>query len=891
MDAAAIGARLASSAVAPLIKKLFVQEGPGAGLVTKPVRLAGLVSFKGEKRTIGERDLHRITGELVQRALRSADPHDRPVASDEEEAVAIALARTLHSLGDLDMDDVQAVQLGHRALAQRLRSIDPHTTFHLSDDAARLHDALVEIACLHILHFFTQRSTFVASTLVRQSSQLTEAVTKVDLLLERNPSPFSEDTLFEARYADHIIDKHGTLTIYGIDLTNTPDQWPLDTAYLSLEAGVSEHGRHTPIRAEHALAGRDRVLLRGVAGSGKTTLVQWLAVTTARQDPAVLRAGGEPLAPLLGRVPFVLPLRTLTRLWHDLPTPGRFLAAIRSPLADAQPRGWTDRVLSAGRGLLLVDGIDEVPEKVRGQTRNWLRDLLGAYPGNLWLITSRPSAVRDKWLAPEGFSELSLAPMSRGDVTHFIRRWHTAARSDDATERELLDTYEQSLITAIRTKQDLARLATNPLMCGLICALHRDRRGYLPHARKELYDAALSMLLSRRDIERHMSATDGIELNEEPQTRLLQKLAYKFLLNGKSELERSHAERIIALALPSVPAAVNQGNAEEIFRHLLLRSGVLREPVPGIIDFVHRTFQDYLGAKAAVEEGDLGVLVLRAADSQWEDAIRMAIAHARPKERADLLGELIARGDTASTPRRRTQLHLLAMASLEHATELNPTIRAEVERRATALIPPKTLTEAAEVAQVGPVVLELLPGPEGLSPEAALLTVQTAVLIGGDAAIPVLARFVEHPDAEVRTRLATAWYRFDTEQYAEEVLARLDGDDVYVEVAGEKELQALRAFGGRARLRVGRDLGTAELVAGVVPDRLTHLWLRADHAVTWYWLAAFPRLHTLTLDLSAGTVDLSSLAAHPALRTVRVDKDQRLTGRASLMGHLDLVTT
>ncbi|MCE0447639.1 hypothetical protein LT493_36885 [Streptomyces tricolor] len=42
----------------------------------------------------------------------------------------------------------------------------------------------------------------------------------------------------------------------------------------------------------------------------------------------------------------------------------------------------------------------------------------------------------------------------------------------------------------------MARLATNPLMCGLICALHRERRGYLPTGRKELYDAALTMLLA-----------------------------------------------------------------------------------------------------------------------------------------------------------------------------------------------------------------------------------------------------------------------------------------------------------------------------------------------------------------------------------------------------------
>ncbi|MFF3541563.1 hypothetical protein ACFYXD_06840 [Streptomyces platensis] len=52
MEAAAIGARLASSVVAPLIKRLFVADGPGAGLVDRPLRFSNLVSFKGEKRAI-----------------------------------------------------------------------------------------------------------------------------------------------------------------------------------------------------------------------------------------------------------------------------------------------------------------------------------------------------------------------------------------------------------------------------------------------------------------------------------------------------------------------------------------------------------------------------------------------------------------------------------------------------------------------------------------------------------------------------------------------------------------------------------------------------------------------------------------------------------------------
>ena len=97
--------RLASSLVGPLLKKLFVADRPGAGLVEKPVRLKDLVSFRGEKRTLGEKEVRRLADHLVAQAAES--PDEPPFPADERTAVADALARRRLALGDRDMDDVQ----------------------------------------------------------------------------------------------------------------------------------------------------------------------------------------------------------------------------------------------------------------------------------------------------------------------------------------------------------------------------------------------------------------------------------------------------------------------------------------------------------------------------------------------------------------------------------------------------------------------------------------------------------------------------------------------------------------------------------------------------------------------------------------------------------------
>ncbi|MER7046054.1 NACHT domain-containing protein [Streptomyces jumonjinensis] len=867
MDAsAAVAVRLASAAVAPLVKRLFVREGPGARLVEEPVRISGLVSFgglrgvqgvRGEKNSLGEQDLRKLTAELVARALRSYGPHDGPDDAVRAE-LADALALALHSLGDLAMDDVQAVRLGPGEFAGRLAR-----PVALSADAEPYYGPLLDTACLHILNFFTQRSHFVARTLVEQTRSLDRLVAIADLLAERVPSQRAEDTRFEQRYTEHITRKHSELTIYGLDLAQARE-WRLDSAYVSLEA-VAMGDTAVPLPAERALAGRDKVLLRGGAGSGKTTLVQWLAVAAARQDYDEL---GEHLTHLIGRLPFVLPLRRIIRDGLP-PTPDDFLRAVRSAVAGAQPDGWADRVLRAGRALLLVDGIDEIPRREREETRRWLRELMGEFPGNLWLVTARSSAVGEDWLAGDGFTELTLSPMSRDDVTRFVRRWHTAAGADPA----LAD----ALLGAIRTSADLGGLAVNPLMCGLLCALHRERRGFLPHGRRDLYDAALRMLLERRDTERGIAPGDGLRLSSETQTLLLQKLAHWLIRNDSVEMERADALTQLGRALEYM--AHVDAPVDRVLRHLLERSGLLREPAPERIDFVHRTFQDYLGAKALVEEGDFPLLLKNAYRDQWEDVVRMAVALGRPAERERILRGLVAGVDPQDLIRRlgRTgagtdpewalRRVLLAATCLEHATEIAPGIRRHIEELVSSFVPPNGSHWARVLAeQGGPRVLGLLPGPEGLTEQEALHVVVTAARIGTDAALPVIARFREHSSLRVRRQLTWSWSKFDTRQYADEVLAHLDQGDLYFTAHNVEHLDALRAMGGRARIQLTRAYPPESLVRLIDTERLTHLWLHSarTQSDSLAWLSAFPRLEVLVLPAT----DVASRLGIPGHITV-----------------------
>lgn len=642
------------------------------------------------------------------------------------------------------------------------------------------------------------------------------------------------DARFEERYRRYMEQRHGQLSVIGLDLSR-PERasWPLDASYLSLELAASApaaaHGGSADFstdpraassvghgtqlrseRAEQALAGLNRTLVRGLAGGGKTTLLQWLALATARHELPV------ELANLKGLVPFVLPLRTLVR-GGGLPGPQEYLEAVGCPLHASQPHGWTDRVLEEGRALLLIDGLDEIPQTQRAQAQQWLRELLAAYPRATYVVTTRPSAVPEGWLAGHGFTELTVRPMSSRDVAVFVARWHAAARAnaDTGQEVEHLTELEEELRDTVRSQRDLARLATTPLLCALVCVLNRDRRGHLPHGRMELYEAALSLLLVRRDRERDIDAPENLVVTEHQNVQLLQRLAYWLVRNGQTELDRETALALIDDALPAMPNLARQGDAAEVLAHLLARSGLLRTPAAGTIDFVHRTFQDFLGAKAAIEARDIPLLVRNAHDDQWEDVVRMAIAHARPHERTTLLRRLIARGDR--TQKHRTRLHLLAMACLEHATELDPEVRQEVEHRARTLVPPRSEEEARTLAQAGPAILDVLPGPEGLEDDEVHAVVETAELIGGDAALTLLKKF--RTSIPAWWALSNAWKSFDARDYAREVLAHMPRLDA-VTIRSSEELAELEHLPPLDQVAFRGDFSGADMAAPFAPEVL-----------------------------------------------------------------------
>jgi hypothetical protein len=102
-----------------------------------------------------------------------------------------------------------------------------------------------------------------------------------------------------------------------------------------------------------------------------------------------------------------------------------------------------------------------------------------------------------------------------------------------------------------------------------------------------------------------------------------------------------------------------------------------------------------------------------------------------------------------------------------------PRLREEIQRRAAALLPPKTVAAAKAFASAGPFVLDLLAASRPNGPREVCATIRSAVEIGGDEAMSLLSRYGDESRESIQRELLAGWSRFGPERYACKVLANL----------------------------------------------------------------------------------------------------------------------
>lgn len=428
-----------------------------------------------------------------------------------------------------------------------------------------------------------------------------------------------------AHYLDALIADCQRLKLDVIDEKNTVDaaaQLRLGAVYTNLlvDTPMEDWVNEGPVNLDRkplsaaAFASRHAcAVILGKPGAGKTTFTDFLCLCISGE----IRKRTEANLALLGddwEAGTPLPLRITLREYAAISLPQEL------SLWEHLKKGWKDalegfadpvrRHLLERGGLLVLDGLDEVPEasgcreKVKAAIQAFQRD----FPNVRLLVTSRTYAyLHQQWRLP-GFESAELAAFEKEQWEAFIDKWYAElaiVRRNFATEAATHKAGE--LKQAIDERPHLQELAASPLLLTLMASLHALRGGTLPRERELLYNDSVSLLLDAWERPKTVyqdgkpviisaSAQEFMKLAARADLeKAISRLAYEVHADqGHKTGVADISEGALLATLSRIAGGLNPALLAEYVRD---RAGLLTHHGEGVYRFPHRTFQEYMAAR------------------------------------------------------------------------------------------------------------------------------------------------------------------------------------------------------------------------------------------------------------------------------------------------------
>ncbi len=335
----------------------------------------------------------------------------------------------------------------------------------------------------------------------------------------------------------------------------------------------------------------------GKPGVGKTTFLQHLAIQCNRAAFAA------------NLVPIFITLRNFA----EDQTSGDYsiLKHIRQEFifCGISDPSIIESLLSAGRVLLLLDGIDEVLNHQSNAVFREIHKFSDKYHKNKFVITCR---VASRKLQLRGFTDVEIAPFTTEQIVAFVQKWFvaftkTTNRSGLAESAQFIQQLEQPENWQFR------RLVITPLFLHLACWVFHSQEKF-PTKRTDFYKEGLDLLLGKWDEAR------GIERDEiykgfllPQKLKLLSQIAAATFEHGHYFFEQRVIEHYISDYISSVTDTVIepiqlQLESEAALFAMQAQHGLLVERARGVFSFSYLAFQEYFTARNIVASYNLQAL-------------------------------------------------------------------------------------------------------------------------------------------------------------------------------------------------------------------------------------------------------------------------------------------
>jgi len=349
-----------------------------------------------------------------------------------------------------------------------------------------------------------------------------------------------------------------------------------------------------------------KLMVLGKPGSGKTTFLKHIAIKCS---------SGKFQAE---QVPIFITLRDFAQA-EQQPS---LLKYITEQFADYGVADTTivEQLLSQGRAIVLLDGLDEVLETDGERVLLQIRNFSEQFHLNHFVITCRIAAQEHTF---EQFTEVEIADFDFEHIASFVTKWFL---DKDPLQGD-------NFIKKLKHNRPIREIATNPLLLTLLCLVFEESADF-PNNCSELYQEGIDILLKKWDAQRHVERDQVYKkLSVQHKDNLLSQIARITFERGEYFFRKEEVEQYIAdyiSNLPNVnlePETLKLDSAA-VLKSLEFQHGLLIERAQGIYSFSHLTFQEYFTAKEIVTNSNpktleqaLNQLVSRITEKRWREVV------------------------------------------------------------------------------------------------------------------------------------------------------------------------------------------------------------------------------------------------------------------------------
>ncbi len=589
-------------------------------LALKNAAERGLAQFQTDE----ERDLYRSIIEM----LTEEGPHNEAIRREAMRLFTLSSSPNFTSLSET------------YNLPQRISALALHSS-HVEVDAVPYLNSFFTalISELYADPFFRQSISDVLK--VRANLNMQRSLEEVVVTLRQiygvleqgyTPEQFEKDVQI---YIAHIERTLHYLKLAGIvpkERTNENTNPELDDIFVPLrialkESAISSNQVHDSIT--DLFGHYSCLILLGGPGLGKSTVTRYLAWSHALAN--LSNSTSFNTSPLLSGKPLPLriELRRLVEERKQCPTYDFLTYASEIVLSRAGlniPPQMFKLLLERRMMLILFDGLDEVATL---NDRRILVDEIDGfaqfYPGNRFLVTSRPVGYDLAPLSAKLFTHVQVKSFDDRQIYLFLKKWYahvlglSPLSPDDQQEME-------ELYTTLKDNPHLHLLAENPLLLTVITDLHRYER--LPDKRILVYDRCAYILLETWTKLRGMTARwNNLTLSKEDQYACVAHLGFVLHERLQERREDDKANTKLSDTTPSDDLAIDvpsrfilreierflqgqnlfpsvaeqRAHARHFLELIQEEAGLIvergtDENGESLYGFVHRTFQEYFAA-------------------------------------------------------------------------------------------------------------------------------------------------------------------------------------------------------------------------------------------------------------------------------------------------------